>query len=64
MFVNVGVPTCTALIRNLIFRYMCRISVSENRIIQALAHSDFSSVRYTSRLWRHWRSCLFIANES
>jgi len=29
-----------------------------------LAHSDFSSVRYTSRLWRHWCSCLYIANES
>jgi len=63
MFVNVGVPTCTALIRNFIFRYMCRISVSENRIIQALAHSNFSSVRFTSRLWRHWRTCLYIANE-
>ena len=58
MFVSVGVP-----IRNLIYPYMCRMSVSENRIIQALAHIDFSSVRYASRLWRHWRSCLYITGE-
>lgn len=39
MFVSVGVHICSAIIRNLIYRHMCRKSVSENRIIQALAHT-------------------------
>ena len=59
MFVNVGVPTCHALIRNLMYRFMCRLTASENSIIQALVKPGLSSVRFSSTLWRHWRACLY-----
>ena len=36
MFVNVGVPTCSAVVRNLMFRFMCRASESENKLIAYL----------------------------
>ncbi len=36
IFVNVNVPACQAVIRNLIFKFMCRLDKSENVIIQGL----------------------------
>ena len=30
MFVNVGVPTCSAVLRNLMYKMICRIDASEN----------------------------------
>ena len=58
MFVKVGVPTCPALLRNLMYKFMCRVAVSDNDIISVICNPRRSSVRYTSRLWCHWRKCL------
>ncbi len=33
MFANINVPTCQAVIRNLIFKFMSRLDKSENDII-------------------------------
>ena len=58
MFVSVGVPTCSAVLRNLMYKFMCRVSESENVIIVAVTNPACSSVRFSSRLWKHWRTCL------
>ena len=60
MFVRVGVPTCSALLRNLMYRFMCRVSVSGNDLINVMADPSRSSVRFFSSLWAHWRTCLYI----
>ena len=60
MFVSVGVPTFSALLRNLIYRFMCRASESENYIIAVITDPIHSSTRFSSGLWHHWRTCLFI----
>ena len=60
MFVGVGVPTCSAVLRNLMYKFMCRASESENDVITALTNPAYSSVRFSSRLWKHWRTCLHV----
>ena len=62
MFVSVGVPTCSAVLRNLMYGFMCRASESENElpVIAVLVNPVRSSVRFSSRLWNHWRTCLYV----
>ena len=60
MFVDINVPTCPAVLRNLIYRFMCRLTVSRNSIILALSDPAKSSARLTSKLWSHWRSSLYV----
>ncbi len=55
MFVSAGVPTCAAVMRNLMYRCMCRLSESLNSIILTLTNSALSSVRLLSNMWNHWR---------
>ena len=62
LFVSMGVPTCDALLRRLMFKFMCRLDESENSIIEALSSPVNSSYRYTSRLRKHWRNSLYIFN--
>lgn len=38
LFVSVGVPTCSAVLRNLMYRCMCRFSDSVNSIISILTN--------------------------
>ena len=60
MFVNLNVPTCQAVIRNLIYRVICRLEKSCNRTVIRLIDSRRSDIlRYTSPLWSHWLSQLF-----
>ncbi len=54
MFVSAGVPTCAAVMRNLMYRCMCRLSESLNSIILTLTNSALSSVRLFSNMWNHW----------
>ena len=60
MFVNARVNTFNAVLRNLMYRFMCRLDASENQIINSLTHINCSSIRYQSLFWRHWYSCLFL----
>ena len=58
MFVNTGISTCPAVLRNLMYRFICRLDISKNVIISALCNPKHSSVRFASSMWCHWRSCL------
>ena len=58
LFVNLGVPTCHALLRNLMYKFMCRLDKSVNTIIVFLTNPAMSSNRFSSMIWRHWRTSL------
>ncbi len=60
MVANVNVPACQAVIRNLIFKFMCRLDKSENHIIQGLVCPSVSDAKYTSKTWIHWYKQLHI----
>ena len=59
LFVKHRVPTCEALLRNLMYRFTCRLVKSTNKIIFDLTDPLVCSHRLTSDLWRHWRLSLF-----
>ena len=59
MFVNVGVPTCSAVLRNLMYRFMCRASESVNDVIAVITNPIQSSVRFSSC---QLCTCLFVQN--
>ena len=59
MFVNVGVPTCPAVLRNLMYKFLCRVCESVNDILVVLTNHERSSVKFSSSLWNHWRKCLY-----
>ena len=58
MFVAAGVNTLQATMRNVMYKFICRLNNSENYIIMALTSIKFSTTRYKSKLWKHWYSCL------
>ena len=60
LFVSVNVPNCSAVLRNLMFRCMCRVHNSGNSIIVAISNPGLSAVRFSSRLWNHWRFSLYV----
>ena len=60
LFVSVGVPNCSAVLRNLMYRCMCRLSDSVNNIISTLTNPTQSSVRFTSKMWNLWRLSLYV----
>ena len=51
-----NVPTCAAVIRNLIYRFKCRVEQSENNILKAL----ISSHCYISCLRNKWRELIYV----
>ena len=51
-----NIRTCTAVIRNLVFRFMERLRISHNSILKAIYES---SIYYRSSIWKHWRSLLY-----
>ena len=59
MFVSVGVPTCSAVLRNVMYRFICRASESVNNIIAVLTNHERSTIKFSSKLWSHWRTCLY-----
>ena len=60
LFASTGVPTCEALLRQLMFSFMCRLDKSENQIIEALVSPVKSCYRLTSKLRQHWSNSLYI----
>ena len=54
--VSLNVKYCPALIRNLVFRFMNRLLLSNNMLIKVLCES---SCFYRSTMWKHWRSLLY-----
>ncbi len=60
MFANINVPACQAVIRNLIFKFMCRLDNSEHYIIQGLVCPSVSEAKCTSAIWIHWYKQLYV----
>ena len=60
LFVNSGVPTLDAVLRNLMYSFMMRLNDSNNEIIMTLAMPKKSSIRYSSCFWKHWRVSLYV----
>ena len=60
LFVSLGLPTFKALLRNLMYRFMCRLNESVNVILMKLTDPAKSSFIYSSSLWRHWRKSLYV----
>ena len=53
---TLNVKYCPALIRNYIYKFMCRLIVSKNKyIVEICGMSSF----YKSKLWKHWRALLY-----
>ena len=48
---------CQAVIRNLVYRFMCRIQASNNSLDMSI---QSSSLVYTSRIRKHWRRLLYV----
>ena len=55
--VALNVKYCPALIRNLVYKFMKRILLSENLILKTLCDS---SCFYRSFMWTHWRKLLYV----
>ncbi len=60
IFVNTNVPTCQALVRNLIFKFLSRLEKSTNVIIRGLVCPSVSDVIYRSKIWTHWYRLLYV----
>ena len=54
LFCNAGVSTFQALLRNLMYKSICRLNDSQDAIIMRLANPGFSVVQNQSPLWKHW----------
>ena len=57
--VYTNVPNCPALIRKIVYRFKCRIEMSDNAMISAL---QTSGTLYSSSLHRKWRELLYVNN--
>ena len=64
MFAELQVPTCQGVIRNFIFKFICRIEKSTNLIINMLVDPARCSFRYTSPLWQHWNQSLYTVMDN
>ncbi len=51
-----NVKTCNGVIRNYIYKFICRLETSQNPLIQNIMTS---SIQYTSKIWKHWRKELY-----
>ena len=60
MFAYMQVPACQAVIRNLVYKFMCRLDKSENNIINVLVDPTKSVTRYTSDMRKHWHKLLYV----
>ena len=52
-----NIPNCAGIIRNLIYKFRCRIEGSDNSIIVALVKSGH---RNSSCLWTKWKELLYV----
>ena len=58
MFCRSGVCTLQALLRNLMYKFICRLNVSMNSVVLRLVDPTSSDTRYQSALWKHWYTSL------
>ncbi len=60
LFVFSGVPTCEALLRHLMYNFMCHLYESEYSIIEALTNPRKSCSQYSFRQRKHWQDSLHM----
>ena len=60
IFVHLNVPTCAAVIRNLIYKFKCRVDQSNNPILQFLTSRKWGS----SCLRSKWRELIYVAPQT
>ena len=58
LFCQAHVNSFSALMRHLMYRFMCQLNDCENSLVRTLINPTVSAVRYQSALWKHWYSCL------
>ena len=58
LFCSFGLTTFMALLRNLTYKFMCRLDCSVNGLIRLMTDPSYSSVRYTSTIRGRWHECL------
>ena len=58
LFCTSGVSTFHALLRTLMYKFMCRLHVTKNTVVKVLVDPSASDTRYTSALWNHWYSSI------
>ena len=51
------VQCCQSFIRNMVYRFMCRLESSVNYILNDILTS---SLRFTSRIRKHWSKLLYV----
>ena len=56
MFVIHNVKNCSAIIRNLVYKFIRRLDLSENSIIKMVLNSD---LHWQSRIRKHWCKLLY-----
>ena len=57
MFTVNRVPNCAAVIRNLTYRFMSRLSLSSNALVCSIIESDLKCV---PRIRLHWMNILYV----
>ena len=60
MFANRKVKSLQEILRNLIYKFMCRMDISENYIVQCTL---YRCVTRNSKLRKHWNRLLFVWNK-
>ena len=58
LFCRSGVSTFHALLRTLMYTFICRLNVSKNSVVMVLVDPLSSDTRYQSALWKHWYNSL------
>ena len=57
MFAENNIPSCQAIIRNLVYRFMCRLEDSDSHIVKSVLNSD---IKWHSRIRLHWMKLLYV----
>ena len=55
--IDLNIPYCPALIRNIVYKFMGRLTESLNVYVKAICDM---SIFHTSYIWKHWRSLLYV----
>ena len=58
LFCQSRISSFEALLRNLMYKFICRLNHSQNTIIKAIADPRCSMMRYVSYYWQHWYKSL------
>ncbi len=59
LFCKARVQSFPALMRNLMYTFICRLDNSRNTIIMLLTNPRLTEVRYQSSMRKYWHNCLF-----